>query len=431
MSTRTVSAAVLILVLASSAAARADINVAKSDQSELDIGAMAQGIALGQSVDDPYKNDDRVYLFMKEARLRMTGHHDDVRFRLELGLGGEDAVVAPNPGISLSLLDLTFEVPLLHSQTTYFKVGQFKVPYSREQLTYSGEMVFAERSIEELGFDVGRDVGAAIVTRPGLVTVIGGVFAGGGRDIPPDHYLPEKIGFPLVALRAGIGNLNEDPFLLSQMPVPLDHTRGAFYVNGIFTRDSLVGHSTLLNVKLADKSLLIDPDWNPFIARAPFAQGDWWQAGADGAVHTPLGAYELGGEAEAEWAGYQNSYGVLHIGGARAQVSLSRGPVSVAARYAFLAPDEKFAMNGVQITGSGWIHEATAALTWVINPELKLIAEGQDLIDTPVFTEKDGPTGVGSYVGTELPDETTILGKTGTVGRQNVLQGQVMLQAQF
>ncbi len=188
----------LVLGVASGPKASADIAVVKTDSAEVDLGGMIQLLGLGQQLKDPYKNDDRAYLFMNRARLRMSGRYDDVTFYTEMGLGGEDAVVATT-GVSLSLLDFYFDVPLLHSKTTYLKVGQFKVPYGREQLTYEANFQFADRSINNLGFVVGRDVGAAVVSQPGMFTLIGGVFTGGGRDVPPNHYLPEKLGIPLLA----------------------------------------------------------------------------------------------------------------------------------------------------------------------------------------------------------------------------------------
>src|SRR5580698_851485 len=259
----------------------AEIPVAKTDDAELDFGGMIQLLGFAQHLDDPYKNDDRAYLFMNRARLRLSGHYDEVAFHLEMGLGGEDAVVATT-GVSLSLLDFAFDIPLSlsGSHTTYLKVGQFKVPYGREQLTYEGNFQFADRSINNLGFIVGRDVGAAVVSHPGLFTLIGGVFTGGGRDVPPDHYLPEKLGVPLFAARVGIGNFEEDPFYLSQDATGFRglvdrQPRGAFFVNALYTKDTLIGHSTVLNVKLADKSLLLDGNWNPYIGEAPFSQGTW------------------------------------------------------------------------------------------------------------------------------------------------------------
>src|ERR1700722_7001089 len=190
-----------------------DIPVVQSENLELDVGGLAQVLGVGQDVDDPYKAHERAYLFLQTARLRMEGQYRGVGFNFELAMGGEDLVVATT-GVSLSMLDLSFNIPLLGSKTTYLKVGQFKVPYGREQLSYTGNLQLDGPSIENLGFVVGYDVGVAVVSQPGPFTLIGGVFTGGGRDVPGAHYLPEKLGIPLFAGRAGIGNLDGDPFYL-------------------------------------------------------------------------------------------------------------------------------------------------------------------------------------------------------------------------
>ena len=38
--------------------------------------------------------------------------------------------------------------------------------------------------------------------------MIGGVFTGGGRDVPGNHYLPEKLACPLLVARAGVGDVD-------------------------------------------------------------------------------------------------------------------------------------------------------------------------------------------------------------------------------
>ncbi|HEY4183680.1 MAG TPA: porin, partial [Polyangia bacterium] len=355
-------------------------------------------------------------------------------FYTEMGLGGEASVVAQT-GVSLSLLDFAFQIPILRSATTYLKVGQFKVPYGREQLTYEGNFQFADRSINNLGFVVGRDVGVAVVSHPGLLTLIGGVFTGGGRDVPPDHYLPEKIGVPLFVARAGIGNVDDDPFVLSQNEQePFDRrVRGAFFVNALYTKDSLIGHSTVLNVKLADKSLLIDGNWNPYIGAAPFNQGTWWQAGADAAARAALGAVYLSGETAFDFGRYANSYGSVQMWGARAQGGARYRSFELAVRYAYLVPSSNFAYMTVPLTGSEPIQELTPSATWFIKGQrLKLLADLPIIIHDPVFTEAN----VGSYAASDLPDQATVLATAGaptgnTVTRQNVIEARLMLQAQF
>lgn len=434
MSSKSMAIGVFTVCLGLASTTRAEIQVAKTDNADLEMGGMIQALGFAQHLDDPYKNDDRLYLFMNRARLRLSGHYDRISFYTEMALGGEDTVVSTT-GVSLSLLDFSFGIPLTASGTTYLKVGQFKVPYGREQLAYSANFQFADRSIDYMGFKVGRDVGAAIVSHPGPFTLIGGVFTGGGRDVPPDHYLPEKLGVPMLVARAGIGNVDDDPFVLAQddLGTAVRKTKAAVFVNGLYIKDSLIGHSTVLNVKLADKSLLLDSDWNPYIAKAPFDQGTWWQTGADAVVRVPVRAVDLAGEAEFDFAKYSNGYGAVQMWGVRAQGGAIYRSFEVALRYAFLAPDSQFAYMAVPLTGSQAIQEITPSAAWFIKGRmLKLLADMPIIIHDPVFTE----TGVGSYAATDLQDEATVLVANGmrttsTVGRQNVVQGRLMLQAQF
>jgi hypothetical protein len=432
--TKRVTVLLLGLTAALGPKAFGEIAVVKTDNAEVDLGGMVQLLGFGQQLKDPYKDDDRFYLFMNRARLRTSGHYDDVSFYMEMGLGGEDAVVATT-GVSLSLLDFYFDVPLLRSKTTYLRVGQFKVPYGREQLTYEANFQFADRSINNLGFVVGRDVGVAVVSHPGLLTLIGGVFTGGGRDVPPNHYLPEKLGVPLLAARAGVGDLDGDPFALAQddQGAIVRKRKGAIFVNALYTKDSLIGHSTVLNVKLADKSLLLDSDWNPYIGRAPLQQGTWWQAGADAAGRMPCRAVDLSGEAAFDYGQYSNTYGSVQMWGVRAQGGVSYRSFELAIRYARLVPDSKFAYMTVPLTTSEAIQEITPSATWFIRGQrLKLLADLPIIINDPVFTEAN----VGSYAASDLPDQATVLATMGvptgnTVARQNVLEARLMLQAQF
>ena len=405
--------------------ARADVPVIKTDEAQLNLGGMTQALGLGQTLDDPYRNDARMFLFLKSARVRANGHYEDFSFNAEATLGGEEAVVGTT-GVSLSLLDLSVNLPLRFWNKSYVKVGQFLVPYGRERLTYEGYSQFIERSTQDLGFRVGRDVGLTVNLFPGPFTLIAGVFTGGGREAPP-HYLPENIGIPELVARVGIGDVDGNPYELSNDLHP-DRTRAAFFVNGLYTKDSLIGHSTVLNVKFIDKSILLNSNWNPYIAKAPFSQGQWWQVGADAALRTPFaGGTSLSAEAEANWAGYSNDYGVLHAAGGRVQAGIGYQPFEIALRYAVLFPDGNFASSGVKITGTQAMQEVTPSLTWYLRgQQLKIVGDLPILIHTPVFTEK----GLGNYVGVEQPDQTTVIAK-GAVGRQTVVEGRLMLQAGF
>lgn len=410
-----------------STAARADIPVVKTEEVQLNIGALMQALGFGQRVDDPYTDHNRAYLFIKEARFRANGSYQDFSFNAELALGGEDAIAATT-GVSLGLLDLSVNIPLRFvNPQSYVKVGQFKVPYGRERLTYSADAQFLDRSIQDLGFRIGRDVGAAVTLRSGLFTAIGGIFTGGGRDVPPQHYLPERLGIPQLVARVGIGNVDSDLYALADEPFA-STPKAAVFVNAIYTKDSTVGHSSVLNVKLIDKSILLNSNWNPYIAKGPLNQGQWWQVGADAALRLPLGAASLSAEAEVNWAGYSNDYGVVHTAGGRVQAGLGMRPFEVALRYAVLLPDANFAAGGKQVTGTQALQEITPSATcYLEGKRLKLVADLPILINTPVITEKN----VGSYLGVELPDQVSVLAKGGSVGRQTVVEARLMLQAAF
>ena len=415
-------------LLAVSAPAYADVSAVKTDKGEVKVGGMLQVLGFGQVLNDPVKNDARVYLFMKEARLRASAQYDRYTFHLELGLGPEDTVLAPSPGIAIGLLDMNVDVRLGSGDTTFVKVGQFKVPYGREELTYSGNLLFADRSIENLGMLVGRDVGAAIVSQPGMLTLIGGIFTGGGRDVPPTHYLPETLGVPLLAARVGVGNVKEDPFYLTQTVTDVASPQWGLFVNGLYMKDSTIGHSTILNVKGSDRSLLLNAHWNPYIAQKPLDRGDWYQAGADAMVRVPLGAFVVSGEAQFDYAKFSNTFGSVSMTGARAQAAIALGPLEGALRYAVLFPDKKFAVKGVPVTGDQPLQEITPSASWYLaGDNLKLVVDLPVLLHVPVFNEPK----VGSYVSTELPNEAALLGTGGSVVRQNVVEGRLMLQAQF
>ncbi len=411
-----------------------DFSILHGDRYSLDIGGIGQVLGLGQIVDDPSTPHDRVYLFLPKARLRVDGSFDRYSFNLQIAMGGEDSVNGTS-GIDFGLLDLAFNIPFTADGTTYLKVGQFLVPYGREQLTDPGFQDFADTSMENIGFVVGRDVGLALVSKPGPLTLIGGVFTGGGRDVPPDHYLPERFGIPELVARVGIGDLDKDPFYLRQSDPHPDQFRYQLSVSGLFTQDSTIGHSTLLNVKSVDKSILIDSDWNPFIAKGGvghFSQGDWYQAGADAAVRSPLGgSWSFEGEAQVDMAGYSNGYGSVTIEGARAQIALTYDVLEIGLRYDVLFPSDQFAYsNGTKITGGQPIQEVTPGATYyILGNQLKVVADLPLLINAPVFTEPH----VGQYVGTELQDQATVLATAtgGSVVRQFVPQARLLLQGQF
>lgn len=406
-----------------------DLNVIHADHFALELGGMARLVGEGEYVKDPYKNDARAYLFLANARLRTTAHYDDFKLNFEFALGGEATVGATTPGVSLALLDLNLDVPLPFLGKSYLKIGQFKVPYGREGLTYSGFTQFVDRSIDYQGFMVGRDVGASINLQNGFSNLSAGIFTGGGRDVPQE-FLPEKLGIPMLVLRAGLGNVDDDLYVLKQNDLTGDGLKAAISLNGLVTKDSLIGHSSVLNVKLSDKSFLLNANYNPYIAEAPLLQGIWFQTGIDGALRIPLSKdLRLSGEFEVNYGQFSNDHGAVRLFGARIQGGMVYKRFEVAARYAVLLPDQHFKFKGTSITGSALIHEITPALSYYIfGHMLKVVADLPIQVQAPVFTEP----GVGSYVATQQPNQAAVLGiPGGTVARATVVMARLMLQAQF
>ena len=410
--------------------------VVKNDKFVLNANGRMQWLAVGQKLDDPFRNDKRLYLFMKQARLRLNGSFQDAKFDVQLAYGGED-LVAASPGVGLGLLDFSFDVPTPFK--TRVKVGQFRVPYGRERLTDSGTLNFGDRSIQSLGFSWNRDVGAALHTRRGRFVGTVGVFTGGGRDVP-QRYLPEKLGSPMLVTRFGYDDgIDEDVFTVRSRAAGPDRTRVAAYVNALYLKDSLIGHSTVLNVRSTDKSLLLNSNWNPFVAQAPLVQGRVWQAGGDIVVRAPWGAYSVTAEAEGNYGTFSNTYGTVTMKGGRLQAGISRGAFDATLRHAVLYPDARMA-NTFTLTGSTTaqhsplfvndkpIREYTPSLTYHYRSNVAVVADMPIYTNMLVFKENK----LGTYVATEHPDQATVVKPgAGSADRERVVEGRLMIQVTF
>jgi hypothetical protein len=430
---RTLIALGVVALLAASQLRAAE--VVGNEKFTLNTNGRIQWFAVGQKVDDPFRNDDRLYLFMKQARLRINGKYQDVKYDLQLAYGGEE-LIAASPGVGLGLLDFAFDVPTPFK--TRVKVGQFRVPYGRERMTDSGTLNFGDRSIQSLGFSWNRDVGAALHTYRGRFAGTVGVFTGGGRDVP-QRYLPEKLGSPMFVARFGYNDgIDEDIFTVHSRAARPDRTKFAVYANGLYMKDSLIGHSTVLNVRSTDKSLLLNSNWNPFIAQAPMVQGKVWQAGGDAVIRAPLGSYAVTAEVEANYGKFSNSYGTLVLKGGRVQVGVAKGSFDASIRHAVLYPDTRMAntytptggavQHSILFTNDKPMREYTPSLTYHYRSNVALVADLPILTNMLVFKENK----LGTYVAVEHPDQVTIVKPgTGFAARENVYEARLMIQLSF
>ncbi|HYL06173.1 MAG TPA: porin [Thermoanaerobaculia bacterium] len=423
--------AVAALTAAPTAASAATLF--QNDDVTVNMHAYAQGVAVAQDVPDDVRSKDRLYLFVKEARLRWDGTLYGTAFDIMLAPGAED--LTPNTNSALGLLDFSFEVPV----TSDFKIklGQFLVPYSRERLTDDPTMNFADRSIENLGFSWNRDYGVAFSNYSGKFAGTLAVMTGGGRDVP-QRYLPEKLGFPLVAVRFGYNDgIDKDVYHVSARDTDPGRSKSALYFNGLYTKDTEIGHSTVLNIRATDKNLLIDSNYNPFIGKAPFSLATIWQAGADAAYRAPMGAFNFNAEGQVDYSHFDNKYGRLSLKGGRVQAGISKNKWELNLRYSALYLDTRMAYSNAgvsyQITkDKAPLQEITPSLTYHYKPGILVVLDAPYLVKMLVFKEHT----IGSYVMSEQPDQVTVIKPGTTAGtgsdvRKNVAEARLMVQLGF
>ena len=418
-------------------------DVVATDQLQLGIGGRLQTMGFAELLQSsPDRSAGRIFLFQKQSRLEVAARREATRFYAQLALGGEDVYTT---NTNLTLLDMYAAGPL--GSLANWRVGQFRVPFGRELMANGGRLAFLDRSLASPYFTVGRDVGATLDGQFGPVKAIAGVFTGGGRDVP-QRYLPQVLGIPLLVARLGVGDADEDAYDLGQHDqLATDRTRVGLAVGGMFTRDSLVGHSTILNVKNAfEKPLLLSGAWNPYVGKKdPVTneppQGQFYQTGVDAVVKTPVAGGVLSGEAELTYGNFTNAHGSLGALGGRVQAAMFKAPFEGALRYAVLLPDARFAVTNATagsptlgqtttiLPDGRPLQELTPAFSWLMNGDkLKLYFDAPILLDAPVVMEK----GIGAYNLVNQPDQTTLLtNPANTLARQLVFQLRGGLQVAF
>ncbi len=416
------------------------IDVVNNDKLSLVIGGRIQVVGYGQQVKDPALADSRIFLFMKQARLNVHGQVEGIKYNTEW-VGAAEDVNGSNAG--LTLLDYMFDVPVYRTESTWFRIGQFKVPYGRENIADEAQFQFVDNSLLFKGFNLGRDLGAVIHTYKGTFAGAFGAFTGGSRDVPL-RFLPEQLGVPMLVARVGYNDgLDKDIFTVAQNDLSPTRTTKATYLNAMYFKDTLIGHSTVLAARTSEKSWLLNPNWNPYIVRgAPVAgtpatasrldRGQFFQMGWDAAARGTLeGGWVWSSEAQIDHGQYANDYGKIDLTGARVQAGLLKNKTEVALRYSIVLPDDTFAATygGRRTTGSSPIHEVVPAVTYYVRGhDFKVVLDAPVLIDVPVFVENR----VGSYVSTEQPDQSTLnTGVKGYMERQTVPEVRVMFQLAF
>ncbi|MBV9080781.1 MAG: hypothetical protein JO102_06645 [Elusimicrobia bacterium] len=405
------------------------LEVANTDSFNMNIGGRIQEVAYGELLHDPVpkKDNGRLYLFLKQARLNINGRVEGVKYNTEW-VGAAEDVNGSNNG--LTLLDFWFDVPVFHSDNVWFRVGQFKVPYGREQINEDGSFQFVERSFNNFGFNLGRDYGAAVHAYAGKFAAGAGVFSGGARDVPL-RFLPEHLGSPgMFAVRLGLNDgLDKDLFSITQNDMHPERTVWGTFLSGMYMKDTRIGHSTVLNVRTAEKQVLLNPNWNPYLAMAPLDRATFEQGGWDAAIRGPLGSKSAWtAEAQVDVSHFQNKYGRLTNHGARVQTGILVNKFEAAIRYAVLQLDNDMSQGGIRFAQTP-IQEVTPAFSYYMRGhDNKVVVDFPILIGVPTFVEN----AAGTYVGVEQPDQATVIKPaTGSLQRQTVPEMRIMYQLAF
>jgi hypothetical protein len=453
------------------------VQVVSTYKNKLDIFGRAQLIGTGEIVPDPKAAHQRVYLFLNEARFGIKGQFEDLfKYEMQMNFGGESI---NGSNTDMSLLDMVADIPLrAMGENMIFKIGQFRVPYSREALTDEGYMDFTDPSIANAASFQGRDYGLALMDTFGNIRGTFGTFTGGGRNVP-QRYLPEQIGIPYMVARVGYDDgADIDIYHVVGTDLDLKRDSKAFYVNAIYMADTRIGHSTALGVHTIDDNLLIDPNYNPYLkwgdttassgalcSAITCERGQLFFLGTDGVVRHRIDEnHSLEMEYETNWGGYQNRFGVIHIAGGRAQVQYRSGHLEYGLRYAILSMGDNAgfivgsaaaaAQNpaySTQVGGSKTsgayvyneqmgtpIHEITPSVTYHFkNHHLKVVASVPLFLNAPLWIDKTD----GTYVFTDptpsgattlTTDQGSVLQTVGnSTERKFIPEARVMFQYMF
>ncbi|MFI5349135.1 MAG: porin [Elusimicrobiota bacterium] len=448
------------------------VTVFNNDKRALDIWGRGQMLGVGEVVSDPVRGADheRVYEFLKEARVGFNGKEEDLfNYQIEFAYGGENQNTSQSNAGGYELLDFVADVPVKPlGENAIVKLGQFRVPYGREELGDEGYQDFADRSIANLAANHGRDFGLAIMGTHEKWTGTVGTFPDGGRDIA-QRYLPEELGVPELVTRFGYNDgVDKDIYHVLGTDRKLTRDAKAVFVNGLFETDTRIGHSTALQNHANDGNLLVDKNYNPYFNRSnngtgtcsasTCERGRLWDVGADAVYRHPMGndqAVET--EGQVDYGGYDNRFGTLHIASARAQADYQAGKWEFGARYALLSIDKKAGfftaasavpagetMSSQSVDGGrSWtsgmgkpIHEITPSITYHFrNHTMKLVADLPIYLDCPLIIA----AGDGAYAfpdqGGASPAWDQIAAADGGTGssvvRRATVEGRMMFQFQF
>jgi hypothetical protein len=392
------------------------------------------------------RDNTRIYLFQTENRITADGNFGGTKFYFEEALGGEAVSTSNN---QVNLYQMFADVPVGDAFSVI--VGQFKVPSSNASAIDDGTLLFGEKSfLFQDFFNQGYDMGVGFKSvgkgYDGTVGVISGC-----PDLP-QRYLPEMFNLPpLVYLRAGVGNIDDDPYHQKQAALVKEDQWG-LHVNGQYINNSNAGHSTdnaLDNSNATTVSsdtifgnALLWTNWNPYLGKsnvilngvvsgtAPVNE-DYWDASVDAQYRGALSdGMTLILSAQASFAEYTNrheasvaadnfqNYANVNVAGGELVAAVNSEKWALGARFDLVDPSNQLAyVDSVaystpnpganptapgawtpntsnhwnQIVGGTPIKDITfPAITYRVNKYVHLVAETEFYLNSPEISGDDG-----------------------------------------
>lgn len=125
-------------------------------------------------------------LQLRRARLQFGGHvfGEHNRFKTELALSPRDMGHDGTSPRFTPILDWYFD--FTHLRDLSVRVGQYKIPYSRQRVISSGDLELVDRTLANAEFNLDRDVGLDLRSTDflglGRLRYYAGIYLGEGRD---------------------------------------------------------------------------------------------------------------------------------------------------------------------------------------------------------------------------------------------------------
>jgi len=123
---------------------------------------------------------------IRRARLQFKGHfwNKHNKFKTELALSPRDMGLTDTGARRTPILDWYVDFTYLRDLSV--RVGQYKLPYSRQRVVSSGDLQLVDRSLANSEFTLDRDVGLDLHSKDflglGLLRYNAGLYFGEGRD---------------------------------------------------------------------------------------------------------------------------------------------------------------------------------------------------------------------------------------------------------